>query len=85
MESLGVVGTEFAQQFERVEMLAAAPDAAPKLVFEITETAAVTHLEAARDFAADVCALGCGLALDDFGCRKRRRARVAPSRRRSPV
>lgn len=50
-----------------VEMLAAAPDAARKLVFEITETAAVTHLEAARNFAADVCALGCGLALDDFG------------------
>ena len=48
-------------------MLAAAPDAARKLVFEITETAAVTQLEAARNFAADVCALGCGLALDDFG------------------
>ena len=40
---------------------------AQRLVFEITETAAVEHLEAARIFAADVCALGCGLALDDFG------------------
>ena len=50
-----------------VELLAAAPDAARKLVFEITETAAVTHLEAASEFAADVTALGCGLALDDFG------------------
>jgi EAL domain-containing protein (putative c-di-GMP-specific phosphodiesterase class I) len=27
----------------------------------------VTHLEAAREFAADISALGCGLALDDFG------------------
>jgi PAS domain S-box-containing protein len=52
---------------EIVESLAAAPDAARKIVFEITETAAVTHLEAARAFAADVSALGCALALDDFG------------------
>jgi PAS domain S-box-containing protein len=50
-----------------VGSLVAAGDAAREIVFEITETAAATHVEAARAFAADVSALGCGLALDDFG------------------
>jgi EAL domain-containing protein (putative c-di-GMP-specific phosphodiesterase class I) len=50
-----------------VDALAAAPEAAARIVFEITETAAADHLEAARTFAADLTALGCGLALDDFG------------------
>jgi PAS domain S-box-containing protein len=48
-------------------LLTAAPEAAQRIVFEITETAALEHLAAARSFAADVTALGCGLALDDFG------------------
>jgi EAL domain-containing protein (putative c-di-GMP-specific phosphodiesterase class I) len=52
---------------EIVASLAAAPNRARRLVFEITETAAMTHLEAARAFAVDVGALGCRLALDDFG------------------
>jgi EAL domain-containing protein (putative c-di-GMP-specific phosphodiesterase class I) len=34
--------------------------------FEITETAALTNISAAREFAAALAALGCGLALDDF-------------------
>ena len=37
------------------------------LVFEITETAAVTHLDTAIAFTQRLSELGCGLALDDFG------------------
>jgi diguanylate cyclase (GGDEF)-like protein len=40
---------------------------AGRLVFEITEQAAVTDLAAAQAFAAELRELGCGLALDDFG------------------
>jgi PAS domain S-box-containing protein len=50
-----------------VELLTSAPYAARKLVFEITETAAAEHLEAAIAFADEISALGCGVALDDFG------------------
>jgi PAS domain S-box-containing protein len=50
-----------------VELLSAAPEAARRIVFEITETAAAEHLDAARAFAEAVTALGCGMALDDFG------------------
>lgn len=48
-------------------LLAASPEAARRIIFEITETAAAEHLDAACAFAADITALGCGLALDDFG------------------
>ena len=37
------------------------------LVLEITETAAVADVEAARAFAERISALGCRFALDDFG------------------
>jgi PAS domain S-box-containing protein len=52
---------------EIVSLLSGAPQAARRIVFEITETAAAEHLDSARAFAEEVTALGCGLALDDFG------------------
>jgi ketosteroid isomerase-like protein len=40
----------------------------PKLlVFEVTETAIASDLDAGRAFAEKLTALGCGFALDDFG------------------
>lgn len=52
---------------EIVKLLLDAPDAARRIVFEITETAAAQHVEDARAFANEIASLGCRLALDDFG------------------
>jgi EAL domain-containing protein (putative c-di-GMP-specific phosphodiesterase class I) len=38
-----------------------------RLILELTETAAIANVDDAFSFAQDVCALGCGFALDDFG------------------
>jgi diguanylate cyclase (GGDEF)-like protein len=38
-----------------------------KIIFEVTETAAIENLAAAQDFIAQVKALGCRVSLDDFG------------------
>ena len=37
------------------------------LIFEVTETAAIEHMERAQALAERLGALGCGFALDDFG------------------
>jgi len=38
-----------------------------KIVFEITETAAVEDIQAAQEFSVRIARLGCKCALDDFG------------------
>jgi diguanylate cyclase (GGDEF)-like protein/PAS domain S-box-containing protein len=37
------------------------------VIFEVTETAAIAHMDRARRFVARVTDMGCGFALDDFG------------------
>jgi len=38
-----------------------------RLIFELTETAAISNVEEAKDFAVRMHGRGCRLALDDFG------------------
>lgn len=49
------------------QALGAADFPVDKIIFEITETAAIESLAAAQDFIARVKALGCRVSLDDFG------------------
>jgi diguanylate cyclase (GGDEF)-like protein len=54
------------QSFIR-EILREHAQAAPRLCFEITETAAMSNLDSVLDLIVDLKALGCHFALDDFG------------------
>ena len=49
------------------QLLDASGQEPSRLVLEITETAAIAHMDRARVLAEELRALGCGLALDDFG------------------
>ena len=48
-------------------MIAAAPVDPSQLVFEITETAAMSSVDVTQDFIAQMKEMGCRFALDDFG------------------
>ncbi len=48
-------------------MIAAAPIDPSQLVFEITETAAMSSVDVTQDFIAQMKEMGCRFALDDFG------------------
>ena len=48
-------------------ILAAAPIDHSQLVFEITETAAMSSVDVTQDFIAQMKTMGCRFALDDFG------------------
>jgi diguanylate cyclase (GGDEF)-like protein len=50
-----------------LDIIAATPEPASRLVVEITETAALDNLETSHDFVVALRELGCGVALDDFG------------------
>jgi diguanylate cyclase (GGDEF)-like protein/PAS domain S-box-containing protein len=60
-----VADPDFPQLIE--DELAAAGVPPKSIIFEITETAAITNMEEARRFAERLTQLGCRLALDDFG------------------
>jgi diguanylate cyclase (GGDEF)-like protein/PAS domain S-box-containing protein len=60
------VGSEAFHDFLATRLAAAGP-LAGRLCFEITETAAITHLTRAASFMGKLKGLGCSFALDDFG------------------
>ena len=54
--------------FEDVSALLGSPGVDPgQIIFEITETAAVSNYTAAQDLIKKIKSLGCSVALDDFG------------------
>ena len=65
LSAQSICDEDFARAVEGV--LAKASPSAKRIVFEITETDAIQHLDAAREFADRMIRLGCRFALDDFG------------------
>ena len=63
-ESVGA-GSDLLNLIER-ELSTAGADPS-NVVFEVTETALMANLDAAKDFTRGLTDLGCGVALDDFG------------------
>ncbi len=63
--SLSITDGGMLAQIERALALARVDPA--QLVIEVTETAAISDMARARAFCAGVQALGCAVALDDFG------------------
>jgi len=60
MQDLGLVS-------DLAEILKTYPIPSGRLVIEITETAAIVHMERARELARELRKLGCLISLDDFG------------------
>ena len=60
-----ISSAEHVAQIERLVGVSGAPP--QNIIFEITETAVVENLAAARRFAERLRAAGCSFALDDFG------------------
>ncbi len=54
--------------FDDISVLLSLPDVEPEnIIFEITETAAVSNFSSAQELIQKIKGLGCELALDDFG------------------
>ncbi len=60
--------TDTAFQDSLRHMLKASSVPSESLCFEITETAVISNLALAKRFVSELRDLGCGIALDDFGC-----------------
>jgi EAL domain-containing protein (putative c-di-GMP-specific phosphodiesterase class I) len=66
--NLSAVSVTDADMLALVERQLALHEVNPtRLVVEVTETEAISDMERARAFCADLQALGCAVALDDFG------------------
>jgi EAL domain-containing protein (putative c-di-GMP-specific phosphodiesterase class I) len=66
--NLSAVSVSEADMLEHLERRLADHGVEPeRLVIELTETAAISDMATAKDFCAGLQALGCGVALDDFG------------------
>ena len=50
-----------------LDIISSAIDLAPRMVIEVTETAALGDVATSRTFLENLRALGCGIAIDDFG------------------
>jgi len=66
--NLSAAALDDATIFEDISRLVTVPEVDPQnIIFEITETAAVSNFAAAETLITQLKALGCLLALDDFG------------------